>query len=121
MTVRTWTCSRRAAGRKCGHVNPRRKQLCQACGKRRPATKRPAHMAALALDYAGFVELNGSDTCGICGRAPTARRKLDRDHCHRTGRARGLLCARCNRALPSWVTVDWLRAAAGYLQRTERA
>jgi hypothetical protein len=28
-----------------------------------------------------------------------------------------LLHARCNRALPSWVTADWLDKAAAYLRR----
>ena len=29
---------------------------------------------------------------------------------------RGLLCHRCNRALAGWITPDWLRAAAEYLE-----
>lgn len=74
-------------------------------------------MAPLELDYAAFVRLNGGDRCAICGRLPSANRRLDRDHDHKTGAARGLLCARCNRALPSWITPDWLRAAAKYLER----
>jgi len=74
----------------------------------------------LELDYAAYVTLNGGERCGICGTGPSARRRLDRDHCHKTagGRPRGLLCARCNRALPSWITVDWLNNAAAYLART---
>jgi hypothetical protein len=71
-------------------------------------------MAALADPYELWVKRFGSH-CGICGRAPTVRRRLDRDHDHRTGVPRGLLCARCNRALPAWVTAAWLRAAATYL------
>lgn len=76
-------------------------------------------MSALEMSYEQFVELNGGETCGICGRGPSTRRKLDRDHAHTVPPvARGLLCNRCNRALPSWVTVEWLRAAAAYLERT---
>lgn len=33
--------------------------------------------------------------CAICGK-PANRRKLDIDHCHLTGRVRGLLCPDCN-------------------------
>ena len=75
-------------------------------------------MAALDLEYAGYVQLNGGDRCAIClrERGPSARR-LDRDHDHRTGTPRGLLCHRCNRTLPAWITSEWLRAAAAYLDR----
>ena len=77
-------------------------------------------MAALELDYAGFVALNGGEHCGICGRKPSVTRRLDRDHEHSTPPlARGLLCARCNRSLPAHVTVEWLRAAIKYLERAE--
>ena len=52
--------------------------------------------------------------CAICGSPPKSRR-LHVDHDHRTGAVRGLLCFRCNRALPSYVTAEWLHAAASYL------
>jgi Recombination endonuclease VII len=53
--------------------------------------------------------------CMICGNTP--KRGLDQDHDHRTGKTRGWLCHRCNRALPSWVTSEWLERAAAYLNR----
>jgi len=52
--------------------------------------------------------------CAICGRPPKKRR-LDMDHDHRTMEIRGLLCVRCNRALPSWIDFAWLEAAHEYL------
>lgn len=74
-------------------------------------------MAALGEHaYEWWVEKYGP-VCGICGRKPTAKRRLDRDHDHATGAPRGLLCARDNRALPSWVTPEWLRKAADYLEK----
>ena len=43
-----------------------------------------------------FEEQNGG--CYICGEAPTSR-ALDIDHCHTSGKVRGLLCSNHNRAL----------------------
>lgn len=65
-----------------------------------------------------YVELNGGDHCGICLRRRTEKdRRFDRDHDHRLGTPRGLLCHKCNRALPHWITPEWLRAAAEYLEK----
>lgn len=73
-------------------------------------------MAALDIPYPVYVEINGGEHCGICGALPNGR-KLDRDHDHRTGEPRGLLCWACNRQLRAWATVEWLLAAAAYLLR----
>lgn len=116
--MRTWTCYRQRAGRKCLHRNAGVKRKCEKCGGARPIKRRPKHMAALAFDYETFMELNGGDRCGICLRARSERdRKLDRDHDHKTGQPRGLLCFKCNRQLAAWITPEWLDAAAAYLRR----
>lgn len=66
-----------------------------------------------------FAEQGG--VCAICGGTPKRLKKdgtpyaLQADHDHRTGAVRGLLCHRCNRALPNWIGVDWLERARGYL------
>lgn len=104
--------------RACLTVNSNRHRRCDACGKPLPAKRRPKHLRALDVDYQEYVTLNGGDHCGICLTPSTSSRRLDRDHDHRTGQPRGLLHARCNRALPNWVTPAWLRAAADYLERS---
>jgi hypothetical protein len=109
--VSTWRC------RGCLSMNASRTRKCAACSKARPKRRRPAHLKALDLPYETYVELTGSELCGICGTPASGKRKLDRDHDHKTGLPRGLLHARCNRALPSWVTADWLDKAAAYLRR----
>lgn len=112
--ARTWTC------RKCKEsAIPRRKQLCPECGWKRPATKKPAHQLVLEFPYEMWVEIYGEE-CGICGRPPGPTRNLDRDHDHRTGEPRGLLCHRCNRALPDWITDEWLKKAYEYLNRPRK-
>ncbi len=99
--------------------SPRRS--CPTCGTARPPKRRPKHQLILDLvPYEDWVKLFG-ERCGICGRPPGPQRKLDRDHWHsgpKIGEARGLLCHRCNRALPSWMTVDWLKKAIAYLERS---
>lgn len=123
MAPRPWTCH------KCKHKNPsKRTTLCAHCGAKRPPTKRPAHTAALDIPYEEYVRINGGDFCWIgrtaglsCGRErdPTARR-LNRDHDHKTGKPRGLLCGGrmgCNRRLGRVDNTAWLEAACAYLRR----
>ncbi len=66
-------------------------------------------------ERAKHVAIHGP-ACMICGNVP--KRGLDQDHDHRSGKTRGWLDHRCNRALPTWVTPEWLRAAADYLERS---
>lgn len=74
--------------------------------------------------YAAMHEAQGGK-CAICREEPKARHgtngatyRLSLDHCHDTGRVRGLLCNDCNRAIgllkddPSL-----LREAINYLER----
>ena len=54
--------------------------------------------------------------CEICGRLPT-NHTLNVDHCHKTGKIRGLLCCSCNQGLGYFFdSPENLVAAAKYLQ-----
>lgn len=72
-----------------------------------------------ADDYARMLQAQGGG-CAICGNPPRTR-KLHADHDHATGKVRGLLCYRCNRALPSYVDARWLARAFEYVSRSEAA
>lgn len=64
-----------------------------------------------------------NNVCAICGKPErhvhyhTGQvRQLVVDHCHRTGRVRGLLCSLCNRAIALFDDdPNWLRKAADFL------
>jgi len=69
-----------------------------------------------------YAEQNG--VCKICGK-PESKidrrlgivRRLSVDHCHETGRVRGLLCADCNTAIGNFKhNPEVLRAAAKYCE-----
>ena len=73
-----------------------------------------AHAAMLASQ-------NGA--CAICLRPPvgTGRQGLFVDHCHKTGKVRGLLCEPCNTGIGRLDDdADRLRAAAAYVDRAGR-
>lgn len=114
--ARVWTCQGVSRGVKCGHRNPSRLQLCALCGKRKRPRRAPAHRAALDEPYEAWIATYG-ELCGICDRPPKPGRKLHRDHDHRTGEPRGLLCFPCNSALRTYMTEEWLARALTYVRR----
>ncbi|MDZ4345072.1 MAG: endonuclease VII domain-containing protein [Candidatus Binatia bacterium] len=73
-------------------------------------------------DYKAILLQQGG-VCAVCKNAETARKTngelkwLAVDHCHATGKIRGLLCERCNHAIGYLNdNVVTLRAAALYLE-----
>lgn len=67
--------------------------------------------------YAEMLENQGGG-CAICGATkPSERTKYFAvDHCHSTGKVRGLLCSKCNRGLGLFNDKpERLKAAAKYL------
>jgi Recombination endonuclease VII len=94
-----------------------------------PTARKPRRAAALGVDDAEYARLLAAQNgvCAICGDTPkrvSSRGKLYRlhvDHERPSGRVRGLLCYRCNRALPSYVTMEWLAKAIRYLWEAKSA
>lgn len=72
-------------------------------------------------DYEGLVEKQNGK-CRICEIDETLvirgkRVRLAVDHCHKTGKIRGLLCSACNKGLGGFKdSPDLLRKAAAYLE-----
>lgn len=74
-----------------------------------------------------FLIAQQDNKCGICKRAFMADGGYHKkgvvsscvDHDHETGKVRGILCNRCNRAMGMFDDkIEYLRAAAEYLQRS---
>ena len=58
--------------------------------------------------------------CAICGTGDEGRGRdfLHVDHCHKTGKVRGLLCFHCNAGIGHFKDETWrLRNAADYVQQ----
>src|SRR6266567_1178408 len=77
---------------------------------------RAAQLGVTDAEYDRLLTAQGGG-CAICGNPPKTRKlHVDHDHHDKNKRVRGLLCHRCNRALPNWVTADWLTLAQLYLE-----
>ena len=71
-----------------------------------------------ATEYAQMLE-NQKYKCKVCGadRCSTGR-NFSVDHCHTTGKIRGLLCAHCNMGLGNFKdSTELLQNAINYLKR----
>ena len=70
-------------------------------------------------DYEALSDAQGGN-CAICLGPDETGRRLAVDHCHETGKVRGLLCGRCNAGLGFFRDApNVLRQAAEYLYRVE--
>ncbi len=82
-----------------GYPAERREAIRQAKAQRDKvrSTRWPQLQKKYGISQAGydslFVSQNGR--CALCGTQPS-KRGFVVDHCHETGRVRGLLCNRCN-------------------------
>ena len=86
----------RARGRAHYHKNKAKPQYQQ----RRSVYRRAKSLREYGLtpeDYNAMFEAQGG-VCLVCRRPPT-RKHLAVDHCHATGKVRGLLCGPCNTGL----------------------
>lgn len=81
-------------------------------------------MFGITLEEYEALLIAQNGVCAICGGKETTKdkdgapRRMPVDHCHTTGRIRGLLCTQCNRGLGMFSdSPERLRAAASYLEK----
>lgn len=84
----------------------------------RKATNQRRHLVkkryGLTLEAAEALVVASGGLCAICRREA----EPNIDHCHASGRVRGVLCRACNKGLGHFYDKpDLLRAAAAYLER----
>ena len=84
----------------CAHGSKGRQSECRECYHH---TMRKCTFGITREQFESMLAAQNG-VCAICGRPETVKRKgvvhaLSVDHCHVTGKIRGLLCSRCNRLL----------------------
>lgn len=102
---------------------------CRTCqNARRAETQLEANLQKFGLSMLQYESLLDSQQrkCGICGLENQnhshgeSRSPLVFDHCHKTGRFRGLICTRCNRAMGMLRDdAEIVEKALNYLRRSE--
>lgn len=98
-----------AKSREYARTNP---EIMKACKDRAKAKRYGLTVEEMYALY------ENNQTCNICGDAFPISKHKHIDHCHATGKARGILCTRCNTALGHMRdSPELLRKAAEYLEK----
>jgi hypothetical protein len=89
----------------------RLRSSCKTC--QRPFAN--ARLYKLSIDE--YETLYAAGKCGICGTTEAGGRgRFHIDHCHASGKVRGILCLRCNTGLGSLGdNIESLKLAISYL------
>ncbi|MFE8916851.1 endonuclease VII domain-containing protein [Streptomyces globisporus] len=116
--AKTRNCTRCKKNRALRFFSPRGR-ICSGCQKK--SRSKASHSSRVQETYGlkpgeyDYLFQAQDGKCAICGG--TRRQRLSVDHCHRTGRVRGLLCRMCNGRLLTSArdNSETLRRAADYL------
>ena len=109
--------------------NRRTNARCKECHKKHcssawhsktPIEKQASRVHSMyGITAQEYIEMHAKQggKCAICKETPNTKRGLHVDHCHKTGKVRGLLCHGCNVAIGSLKeSVETLERAIKYLR-----
>lgn len=112
----------------CG-INSRmeKRRVCRSCSNEESRLKMLLKHTGITQEKRDELTLEQDNLCAICGNPETATfkatgrvRELAVDHCHETGKIRGLLCSRHNAAIGLFGDdIELLQAAIEYLKRSK--
>ena len=94
--------------------------VCNHCGKQSTGIKSKKFCSRFCRKgYNGITKIHMVDfaifekVCAICGKTS----QLVGDHCHKSGKPRGILCRNCNLAIGNFFdSVTYLKKAIKYLE-----
>jgi endogenous inhibitor of DNA gyrase (YacG/DUF329 family) len=79
--------------------------------------KKLKHLYKMTIEQYKSMESDQNGVCKICKRVCPSGRKLSVDHCHISGKIRGLLCMKCNKGLGSFEdNMENMKIAIQYLE-----
>ena len=112
--------------RSCGVEKPlsefyKGRAKCKPCHNKQLNDKRREDIYGVTPEEYNQLFEKQEGCCAICGvHASTLKRSLHLDHCHSTGKVRGLLCSNCNTAIGKLNdNEDTLYAAIKYLRSSK--
>lgn len=112
-----------AAAERWQRRNPERVRVYQEAYRSRPERKRTMRdlyyrrTFGISADEFDVILVAQGRCCAICGVRPEREASLHVDHCHETGRIRGIVCLNCNQGIGKFNDdPELLERAAAYLR-----
>jgi hypothetical protein len=113
--------SNRASGKRRWDRDPELRDRLRAANRARSKANARKYTAArygMSLEEWNAMFAAQGNACAICQRTAPGGQGWNTDHCHTSGRVRGILCCACNRGIGNLQdSAEILERAAAYLRR----
>src|SRR5258706_3727413 len=96
---RCWVCEQFLELNKfsvCNRNKDGHQASCKECDKKNNHKNHIKRIYGISISEYNDMFIMQASGCAICGRENVGGKRLSVDHCHETGRIRGLLCGKCN-------------------------